>query len=52
MKSAADDEVVLQAPGGAENMTVLEVRYERIPVETFREPVGAESSTNRLPNKR
>ena len=44
MKSAADDEVVLQAPGGAEELTVLEVRYERIPVEPFREPPGSESS--------
>ena len=49
MKSAADDEVVLQAPGGAENLTVLEVRYERIAVEPFREPPGSESSAKRLP---
>ena len=51
MKSAADDEVVLQAPGGAENLTVLEVRYERIPVEPFREPVGSEASGKRLPHR-
>ena len=44
MKSAADDEVVLQAPGGPEHLTVLEVRYERIAVEPFREPPGAEAS--------
>ncbi|HSS99599.1 MAG TPA: transcription elongation factor GreB [Terriglobales bacterium] len=44
MKSAADDEVVLQAPGGTENLTVLEVRYERIAVEPFHEPAGAEAS--------
>ena len=43
MKSAEGDCVVLQAPGGAEELTVLEVRYERIPVEPFREPLGAES---------
>jgi transcription elongation factor GreB len=43
MKAAEGDTVVLQAPGGAEELTVLEVRYERIPVEPFREPVGAES---------
>jgi transcription elongation factor GreB len=49
MKSAADDEVVLQAPGGAENLTVLEVCYQRIAVEPFREPLGAESSAKRLP---
>jgi len=51
MKSAADDEVVLQAPGGTEELTVLEVRYERIAVEPFREPPGAESSTKRVPRR-
>ena len=49
MKSAADDEVVLQAPGGTENLTVLDVRYERIPVEPFREPPGAEASAKQVP---
>src|SRR5689334_16638111 len=49
MKSAADDEVVLQAPGGTEYLTVLEVSYERIDVEPFREPAGAESSSKRAP---
>jgi transcription elongation factor GreB len=48
MKSAADDEVVLQAPGGTEYLTVLEVRYERIAVEPFREPAGAESSAKEV----
>jgi transcription elongation factor GreB len=38
IKSAAGDTVVLHAPGGTENLTVLEVRYERISVEPFREP--------------
>jgi len=38
MKSAAGDSVVLQLPGGTEYLTVLDVRYERIPVEPFREP--------------
>ena len=45
MKAADDDEVVLHAPGGTETLTVLEVRYERIHVEPFREPLGAEVST-------
>jgi len=45
MKSAAGDEVVLEAPGGTEYLTVLEVRYERISVEPFREPPGSEAST-------
>src|SRR5215472_2587195 len=44
MKSRAGDSVVLRAPGGTEYLTVLEVRYERIPVEPFREPPGAEAS--------
>lgn len=38
MKRAEDDEVVLHAPGGTETLIVLEVRYERIPVQPFREP--------------
>jgi transcription elongation factor GreB len=42
MKSAADDSVVLEAPSGTEYLTVLEVRYERIFVEPFREPAGSE----------
>ncbi len=44
MKSAPGDSVVLQAPGGTEYLTVLEVCYERIAVEPFREPPGSESS--------
>ena len=44
MKSAAGDSVVLQAPGGTEYLTVLEVCYERISVEPFREPPGSEAS--------
>jgi len=47
MRSAADDSVVLHAPGGTEELTVLEVRYERISVEPFLEPPGSESSTAR-----
>jgi transcription elongation factor GreB len=48
MKAAEDDEVVLYAPGGTETLTVLEVRYERIYVEPFREPPGAEVSATQL----
>jgi len=44
MKSEEGDRVVLQAPGGTEYLTVLEVRYERISVKPFREPPGAEAS--------
>jgi len=41
MKSAEGDTVVLQAPGGTEELTVLEVSYERVDVEPFREPPGS-----------
>jgi len=44
MKSAAGDIVVLQAPGGTESLTVLDVCYQRIAVEPFREPPGSEAS--------
>ena len=47
LKSGAGDRVVLRAPGGTEYLTVLEVRYERIPVEPFREPPGAEASAKK-----
>jgi transcription elongation factor GreB len=43
MKSEAGDSVVLQAPGGTEYLTVVEVCYERISVEPFREPAGSEA---------
>src|SRR5579863_6041871 len=43
MKSAAGDSVLLQAPGGTEYLAVLEVYYERITVEPFREPPGSEA---------
>jgi transcription elongation factor GreB len=52
MKSAAGDSVVLQLPGGTEDLTVLEVRYERIAVEPFHEPPGHEASAKRLPRRR
>jgi len=52
MKSAAGDSVVLQLPGGTETLTVLEVRYQRISVEPFREPPGSEASAKRLPRRR
>ena len=43
MKYGEGDRVVLHAPGGTEQLHILEVRYERIAVEPFREPSGAES---------
>src|SRR5689334_14987122 len=52
MKSAAGDSVVLHAPGGTEYLIVLKVCYERISVEPFREPPGAEASAEGLPRRR
>ena len=52
MKSAAGDSVVLQLPGGTENLDVLEVCYERISVEPFREPPGSQASAKGLPRRR
>ena len=45
MKSGPGDHVVLHAPGTTEQLQILEVRYERIAVESFREPLGAEAAT-------
>ena len=44
MKATEGDRVVLQAPGGKTYLTVLEVYYERISVDPFQEPLGAEAS--------
>src|SRR3954462_10400720 len=51
MKSAAGDRVLLQAPGGTAYLTVLDVRYERISVEPFREPPGSEASGKKVPRR-
>ena len=44
MKCGPGDTVTLRAPGGTEQLDILDVRYERIPVAPFTEPVGAESA--------
>jgi transcription elongation factor GreB len=44
MKSGPGDRVVLHAPGSTEELRILDVRYERIAVETFSEPPGAEAA--------
>ncbi|HUQ89812.1 MAG TPA: transcription elongation factor GreB [Vicinamibacterales bacterium] len=44
MKKAAGDRVVLHAPGGNEQLHILEVNYGRIPIEPYREPPGAQSA--------
>ena len=48
LKSKAGDSVLLEAPSGTEYLTVLEVSYQRISVEPFREPPGAESSAKKV----
>ncbi len=52
MKSGAGDRVVLHAPGSTEQLQILEVRYQRIPVEPFREPPGAEAAPRARPRTR
>jgi transcription elongation factor GreB len=49
MKAGPGDSVVLHAPGGIEELEILEVRYERIPMEPFAEPRGAESAPKDRP---
>ena len=51
MKAGAGDRVVLRAPGGVEHLRVLDVAYERIPVEPFHEPPGAESAAKKQPER-
>jgi transcription elongation factor GreB len=47
MKSGPGDCVVLRAPGSTEQLEILDVRYERIPMAPFSEPPGAESATTK-----
>ena len=49
MKSEAGDSVVLHAPGGSEDLAVLEVCYERIDVEPFRAPAASAASAISFP---
>ena len=44
MKAEAGQRVVLRAPGGTEQLQILDVCYERIPVDPFSEPPGAEAA--------
>jgi transcription elongation factor GreB len=45
MKAGPGDSVVLRAPGGTEELEILDVRYERIPMDPFTEPLGAEAKS-------
>jgi transcription elongation factor GreB len=52
MKAGPGDSVILRAPGGTEQLEIVEVRYERIPVEPFAEPPGAEAAMKARPRTR
>ena len=45
MKAGPGDSVVLRAPAGVEQLHILDVRYERIPIEPFVEPPGFEAAS-------
>ena len=42
MKSREGDRVTLHAPAGSQQLEILEIRYQRIDVEPFREPRAVE----------
>ena len=43
MKAGPGDRVTLRAPGRTDQLEILDVQYERIPIEPFSEPPGAEA---------
>jgi transcription elongation factor GreB len=43
MKASVGDRVVLRAPKRTEHLEIVDVEYEPIPMEPFREPPGSES---------
>jgi len=49
MKAKPGDTVILRAPGGAEELEIVDVKYERIPVSPFTAPPGAESAPKAAP---
>jgi transcription elongation factor GreB len=49
MKAGPGDSVMLKAPGATEHLEILDVRYERIAVEPFSEPPGAEAAPRPAP---
>ena len=42
-KASAGDRVVLRAPGKTEHLEIIDVEYAAIPMDPFREPLGAQS---------
>jgi transcription elongation factor GreB len=49
MKAGPGDRVTLRAPGKTDHLDIREVRYERIPIDPYREPAGAESAPKTAP---
>ena len=47
MKAGPGDTVVLRAPGTTERLEIIDVIYERIRMDPFKEPPGAESATRK-----
>jgi transcription elongation factor GreB len=45
MKKSRGERAVLHAPGGTEQLEILDVSYEHIDIEPYREPPGAQSAT-------
>jgi len=52
MKSGPGDRVTLHAPAGSAHLRILDVHYERIAVQPFRQPPGAESASKTRPHAR
>jgi transcription elongation factor GreB len=51
MKSGPGDTVILRAPGGIEELEILDVRYEPIPIDPFVEPPGAQVAMKTRPKR-
>jgi transcription elongation factor GreB len=51
MKAGPGDCVTLHAPGSTDELQILEVRYERIPMAPFSEPRGAVAAGKGLERK-
>ena len=47
MKAAPGDRVVVRAPTKTEHLEIVDVEYEPIPMDPFREPPGAEAASKR-----
>ena len=45
MKTGPGERAVLYAPGGTEQLEILEVSYERIEIDPYQEPPGAQSAS-------